>query len=231
MSCFTSLAKPAMSIVDIFSQYQSAFVGGLLESLRLISIVWSAGLILGTICGVLGSRFRNVLGRTFAVFAFILSGIPIIVFLFWLHYPLQSMLNVVIDPYITATAALTLVNVFAVCEIVRRALVDFPEQYLIAAKVCGLDRWQTFSEVQLPLVLRQVLPGILTAQVAILQASLFASLISVDEIFRIAQRINSEIYRPVEIYTCLALLFIVVCLPLNGVALYLRHKYTRNLSE
>ena len=64
-----------------------------------------------------------------------------------------------------------------------------------------------------------------------LQCSLFASLISVDEIFRVAQRINATIYRPVEIYSALALLFLAVCLPLNGLALWLRMRFTRDLSE
>lgn len=220
-----------MTIFEIFNQYGDAFVSGLTESLKLISLVWLCGLVLGTISGVLGAKFPRFVGRTLATLAFILSGVPIIVFLFWLHYPVQSLFNVVIDPFITATATLSIVNVFAVSEIVRRALRDFPKQYLVAARVCGLDKMQTFTAIQLPLVLRQILPSILTTQVAMLQASLFASLISVDEIFRTAQRINAEIYKPVEIYSCLGLLFLAVCLPLNGFAIWLRNKYTRDVSE
>ena len=54
---------------------------------------------------------------------------------------------------------------------------------------------------------------------------------TVDEIFRIAQRINSEVYKPVQIYSALALLFLAVCLPMHGVAMLLRRRYTRDLSE
>ena len=61
--------------------------------------------------------------------------------------------------------------------------------------------------------------------------ALFASLISVNEIFRVAQQINAQIYRPVEIYTALGVLFLVVCLPLNGLALWLKARFTRDLSE
>ena len=64
-----------------------------------------------------------------------------------------------------------------------------------------------------------------------LQATLFASLISVDEIFRVAQRINATIYRPIEIYTCLGMFFLLICLPLNGFALWFKEKFTRNLSD
>lgn len=220
-----------MNVFDIFSQYGDALGSGLLETLRLSSIIWSVGLTGGTVLGVLGAKFPRLFGLPLSTFAFVLSGVPIIVFLFWLHYPMQAVLNVVIDPFITAAVTLSIINVFAVSEIVRRALRDFPEQYIIAAQVCGVGRMQTFSQIQLPLILRQILPALLMAQVAILQATLFASLISVDEIFRTAQRINSSVYKPVEIYTSLGVVFLAVCLPLNGIALWLRNKYTRDLSE
>lgn len=64
-----------------------------------------------------------------------------------------------------------------------------------------------------------------------LHTTLFASLISVEEIFRVAQRINAKIYKPVEIYTALGVFFLLVCLPLNGFALGLKKRYGRNLSE
>ena len=64
-----------------------------------------------------------------------------------------------------------------------------------------------------------------------LHATLFASLISVEEIFRVSQRINSTIYRPVEIYTALAFFFLLVCLPINLTAAYLKKRYTRDFSE
>jgi ABC-type amino acid transport system permease subunit len=60
---------------------------------------------------------------------------------------------------------------------------------------------------------------------------LFASLISVEEIFRVSQRINSLEYKPVEIYTALALFFLSISLPVNALALWLRSRFTRNISE
>jgi ABC-type amino acid transport system permease subunit len=163
--------------------------------------------------------------------SFVLSGLPVLVLLFWLHYPLQSMLGVVVDPFYTASAALSLVNAVLVADVVKSTLRDFPNQYVIAAQVCGLSARDTITLIQIPIMLRQMLPGLLTIQVTMLQSTLFASLISVDEIFRVAQRINAMVYRPIEIYTGLGLLFLAICLPLNGIALYLRRRYTRDLSE
>lgn len=217
--------------VDILWAYRTEFLGGLRVTLQLCALIWPIGIIAGTLVGVAGAHWTRTVGNVSRGASFVLSGIPILVFLFWLHYPLQAMLKVVIDPFYTAVTALSIVNTFLVADSVRRVLSDLPQQFLMAARVCGLSTRQTVLNIQLPIVFRQVLPPVLVTQITMLQATLFASLISVDEVFRIAQRINSEVYKPVEIYTALALLFVAVCLPLHGVASFLREKYTRDLSE
>ncbi|MCB9987993.1 MAG: ABC transporter permease subunit [Rhodospirillales bacterium] len=220
-----------MSVFDILIKYYPAFLNGLAVSLQLSAIIWSVGIICGSALGLAGTRFKRSVGIPSRMFSFLLSGIPILVFLFWLHYPAQAVFEVVIDPFFTAALTLSIVNIFGVADIVRGALADFPQQYLTAAKVTGLTRRQTIFKIQLPLILRQILPGLLMLQVVMLHTTLFASLISVEEIFRVAQRINAQIYRPVEIYTALGLFFLAVSLPINGFALWLRARFTRDMSE
>jgi polar amino acid transport system permease protein len=220
-----------MSVFQILVTYREGIISGLLVTLELCLIVWCSGLGIGTILGVAGARWQHGIGMPSRTASFILSGVPVLAFLFWLHYPLQAMLHVVINPFYTAAAALSIINILAVSDTVRGALKDFPSQYVMAAQAYGLSSTQTLLNIQFPILLRQVLPGLLLIQVNMLQATLFASLISVDEIFRVAQRINAVIYRPVEVYTALAILFLIICLPLNGLALLLRTRFTRDLSE
>ena len=118
-----------------------------------------------------------------------------------------------------------------VSHIVKEALDEFPSQYISAGQVCGLDKKTILLSIQLPILIRQILPQLLTLQVNMLQMTLFASLISVEELFRVAQHINSITYRPVEIYTALALFFMAICLPLNLLAYWFKKTFTRNFSE
>lgn len=219
------------TIFTIIVEYQEGLLRGLLVTLALCAVVWSIGLLMGTLFGILSSRYPDEIGKPVHVFSFILSGVPVLVFLFWLHYPLQEMLGIVVNPFITASIALSIVNTFAVSEIISTALKEFPKEYLIAGKVCGMKKKKILFNIQIPIIFRQVLPSILNTQVNMLHLTLFASLISVEEIFRVAQRINASIYRPIEIYTALALFFLAICLPMNGLAMFLKKKYTRNLSE
>lgn len=220
-----------MTFIDILIKYQNAFAEGLTTTFRLTLLIWFFGLFGGTIVGIVGSKWKLFIGIPSRLISFVLSGMPILVFLFWLHYPMQALLGVVIDPFFTAVVTLSLINIFAVADVVRGVLSDFPRQYVIAGQVCGMTPSQILLYIQLPIVLRQSVPVLLMLQVNMLQATLFASLISVNEIFRVAQQINSQIYKPVEIYTALGVLFLAICLPMNGIALWLKSRFTRDLSE
>ncbi|HYK03641.1 MAG TPA: ABC transporter permease subunit [Thermoanaerobaculia bacterium] len=217
--------------LDILWTYRQEFRAGLLVTLQLCAYIWTIGIVGGTLLGVAAASWRRSIGTVSRAASYVLSGVPVLVLLFWLHYPLQMTFDFDLPPFYTAVAALSIINVIAVSEAVRRALEDFPRQFLSAARVCGIGPRQTVLRVQLPLVFRQVLPPVLFAQIATLQATLFASLISVDEVFRIAQRINSQVYRPVQIYSALAVLFLAVCLPMHAAATFLKARYTRDYSE
>lgn len=218
------------TIAHIIIQYKEGLLSGLLVSLGLVAIVWIAGLTFGISIGWLTHQKTSV-GYWLKVVWFLILSSPILVILFWLHFPLQAMLGVVIKPFITAVAGLSVINIVFVAAIVKDSLDELPEQYFIAGKVSGLNDKEIFTKIKFPLMIRAVIPQLLFLQVAMLQATIFASLISVEEIFRVAQRINSMIYKPIEIYTILALLFIAVCLPLNFLAYWLKKTYTRNHSE
>lgn len=218
------------TVANIIVQYREGLLSGLLVTLGLVAIVWLAGLIFGVLFGAYAHQ-RKSTGGSLKVLWFLISSTPILVLLFWLHFPLQEILGVVIRPFITAAFALSIVNIIFVAAIVRDALEQFPEQYAIAGKVSGLNEQEIFYKIKFPLIFRAVIPQFLFLQVAMLQATIFASLISVNEIFRVAQQINSMIYKPIEIYTTLALFFIAICLPLNLLAYWLKNKYTRDLSE
>jgi ABC-type amino acid transport system permease subunit len=218
-------------VFDLIIKYHQAFLSGLKVTVELAVIIWSAGLVIGGALGILSAQYGLLIGLPTRLVAFALSGIPVLVFLFWMHYPLQAMLGVVIDPFVTSAVVFGIINILGVAELLRSNIVDFPEQYRIAALVCGLSRRTFLLHIEIPLLLRRILPALLPLQIVMLHSTLFASLISVDEIFRISQRINALEYKPIHIYTALGLFFLAVSLPVNAFAIWLHARYTRNISE
>jgi polar amino acid transport system permease protein len=220
-----------MSVFEIISKYKSAFLDGIQITLYLCLIIWISGLLIGSLLGVFSQRYKIAIGIPTRVVSFFLSGVPVLVFLFWLHYPFQQMIGRNFDPFITTALTISLMNIFTVAEIVRNAIQDLPSQFIEAAKVCGIKRKKRLWQIEFPIIFRFVLPSFLITQVNMLHLTLFGSLISVNEIFRVSQQINSQVYQPVEIYTALGIFFLIVCLPINGLAMYLKMRFARNISE
>jgi len=219
-----------MSVLDILISYHSELLSGLWVTIELFVVVSAIGILLGVLLGALGARYKEA-GVFVKIFSFILGSIPLLVILFWFYYPFQTILGISISAFTTAVISLALINVAVIAELIRGVLEDFPKQYISVAQMSDLSPRQVFSRIQFPMIFRQILPSLLTTQVFILQATLFASLIAVPEILRVAQNINSVIYKPIEIYTSLAIFFILILAPLNYFAYVLRKQLTRDLSE
>ena len=220
-----------MSVFDIIVNYYQPLLSGLLVTFELFILVSVIGILVGTIIGIFGAKYSNSMGILVKIFSFLIGGIPMLVILFWFYYPLQTLTNISIDPFFTAVAVLSLIDIAIISELVRSVLTDFPKQYVTVALMSGLSEKQIFQKIQLPMIFRQVLPSLLSSRVFILQSTLFASLISVQEIFRVAQNINAVIYKPIEIYTALAVFFILLLAPINYLAHILRNRLTRDFSD
>jgi polar amino acid transport system permease protein len=220
-----------MNIFEIFSTYKEGFLQGLGVTLELCLLIWFIGIVIGTIFGILSAKYNKSFGIITKIISTFISGVPVIVLLYWLYYPMQQQLQIDIPAFNIAVFALSFINIFIVSDLVKNAINDLPNQYLLAAKVSGLSERTILIKIQIPLIFKQLLGPVLLVQISMLHNSIFASLINVDEIFRQIQRINAMVYKPIELYTALAMFFIVITVPLTLVAYYLKKKYAKDYSE
>jgi len=111
------------------------------------------------------------------------------------------------DSFYTAAVVFAFYNTLTIGEVVRGAIEDLPVAFSMVAQVTGVPRGTYMRTIMVPLALRAALPSYLVSQVGVLHMTLFASLISVDELFRVIQRINSIEYNAVEVYSLLAIFY------------------------
>ncbi len=220
-----------MNFFEIFVAYKEGLLQGLRVTLELCLLVWTIGIVLGTFVGIINAKYKKSFGFILKILSMLISGVPVIVLLYWLYYPLQQQLQIDISAFNIAVCALSIVNVFMVADLVKNAINDLPNQYLLPAKVSGLSSKTILKKIQIPLIFKQLVGPILLVQITMLHSSIFASLINVDDIFRQIQRINALVYKPIELYTSLAVFFIVITIPLTLIARYLKMKYARDYSE
>jgi His/Glu/Gln/Arg/opine family amino acid ABC transporter permease subunit len=219
-----------MSVVDILLNYSATLFSGLLVTLELFLSASVVGIGLGVLLGWAAAK-RHAVGVGVRVGSFFMASVPFLVLLYWFYYPLQSLLDISLSPFSTAFLVLALVDTAAIAELIRTTLAEFPRQYVIVGQMSGLSERQILQKIQFPMTLRQIAPSLLATQIYIFQLTVLSSLISVQEIFRVAQNVNAVIYKPVEIYTSLALFFVLVLAPLSYLAYMLKQRLTRDLSD
>ena len=125
----------------------------------------------------------------------------------------------------TVSQALGILNALSVAVAIRSSWNSIPIEIRLLAPMYGATRKTAFFLVEAPILLRLSLPALLTIQIAMLHATLLGSFIGVDEILKVTGRINAIEYQPIELYTILAAIFVLLCIPLTIVAGWLARKY------
>lgn len=210
---------------EVLVQHHTLLLKGFSTTLLLLGAVMVIGIPLGILAGIVGGRYSNGFGKVIEALKFLTKIVPVLVLLFWLHFPLQALLGVVIDPFITTVIALGFVNTVAVAYIVKSDLLLLPKAYREAGLTLGMTKWQVVRHIELPIMTKRTLPEILHTQATMLEYTLFASLISVQELFRVTQSINSMIYDPIAVYSLLVLFFVIILAPIHLTINFLKKKY------
>jgi polar amino acid transport system permease protein len=212
-------------MLQVLTQYHVLLLQGFLTTLALLGCIIAIGVPIGTLLGIIGGRYDPEVSKLIKSLRFITKVIPVLVLLFWLHYPLQALLGIVVNPFWTTIAALGTINAIATAHVITTELELLPKSYREAASTLGMSKTQVIRYIELPLLLRRSLPQLLLNQAAMLEYTLFASLISVPEIFKVAQQINAMIYRPIEVYSLLVIFFFIILAPLHLLISWLQRKY------
>jgi len=202
-------------MIDVLIEYRYLFLQGFLTTIKLLFLIIIIGVPLGVFLGVCGGRYSKTISLCVGGLKFLTKIIPVLVLLFWLHFPLQDILNIVVDPFWTTVVALAFVNLVATAFIVQSELKLLPVAYREAGMTLGMTKGQIVRYIELPILMKRALPSIALIQAAMLEYTLFASLISVPELFRVSQTINSMIYDPVAIYSLLVIFFVIILAPLH----------------
>jgi ABC-type amino acid transport system permease subunit len=217
-------------MIDLIVRYWPALFEGLRVTLALTAIVWLSGLTVGCTVGVIAGSLDDISRLTVKAFSIVVGAIPLLVILFWFHYPVQSLLNLVVDPFYTTAFVLSVVNAVLVAEAVAETIHGLPSEWAASARVNGLSWRQTQYLILFPLALRQLVGPLLLIEVNMFQATIFGSLISVEELFRVVQRINSIEYDPVRTFSLLAVFFLLICAPIQLTATIWSRRFARDLS-
>lgn len=194
--------------------YRWELLRGFLTTLELNSYVFGLGTLGGLLIGIGGASRRQSMRAAVRVFVDIVRALPILVLLVWFYFCMPIILGGFRITAMQSAVIVLSLNLSAfVAEIVRAGIEGVPRQHIDTARAAGLSVYQTYRYVILPLALRAMVPPLAGQYINSAKLSVLASAIAVPELLHRTTDLISQTYRPLEFYTVLAILFLLILLP------------------
>lgn len=195
--------------------YASLIGEGLLVTLAFTLATVLAGLGVGLVAGVLrinGGRWIN-----WPVIAYIeiFRCTPLLVQLIWIYYALPVLMGVSLSPNMACFITLSLYAGSFYAEVFRGGIEAIDRGQWEAGKALGMRQQRIFRRLILPQAVRIMIPSFINQTVLQLKNTSLVSVIAVGDLLYQGSVIAAAIYRPLEVYTTVAILYFVVLFPLT----------------
>ena len=177
-------------------------------------VVRSPALIGGLILALFDlSRFAVLRGFSLTL-GEIIRNTPILVQLLWVYYVLPIVFNIRVSSLAGILIGLSLYMAAFISEVYRAGIQAVPKGQREAAQVLGLTPAQSFMRIVLPQAIRMTLPPLASNFVQLIKFSSLGAVISVSEITRRGMELSSSTFRPLEIFSFIAVVYFFICWPL-----------------
>lgn len=193
--------------------YTPVLVSGILVTLAFTFGTMAAGLVLGLVVGMARlSRFWFV-NVPLMLFVELFRCTPPLVQLVWFYYALPVMLGVQVPGTLAAGIVLSCYVGAFYSEIFRGGIVSIEKGQWEAARALGLRYGPMMLKVILPQAVRRMVPPFMNQSVIQLKTTSLVSTIAVPDLLYNGSLITAETYRPLEVYTVVALAYFIMLFP------------------
>ena len=190
-------------------------LGFLLSGVELTLIVTAAALSSGLILGLLVALGRMSSRRWIQLPAIgyieLFRNTPALIQLMWVYYCLPILTGLEMGAAASATVALAINGAAYIAEIIRGGIQGVDRGQVEAARTLGLSYAQTMRKVVLPQAFRRMIPPFVNESVSILKFSSLVSVLGVADLTYQAQVLSTTTFRPIEIFSFIALVYLVLC--------------------
>jgi ABC-type amino acid transport system permease subunit len=123
-------------------------------------------------------------------------------------------LGINLDAWTALVIGLSVYSSCFIAEAYRAGIQAVPKGHREAAQVLGMTTSQAFVRIVLPQAVRMTLPPLAANFVQLIKYSSLGAVISVGEITRRGMELSASIFRPLEVFTFIAIVYFLICWPL-----------------
>jgi len=205
----------------------------------LITVVAFIFILIVGMLGALGRLSKNpIIYGISTLYVELIRGIPLLVQLIWWYFAfpvviqyfgkqlsIPAMANYHSNAISTAIVGLVFCYGAYMTEIYRAGIRSIPKGQMEAARSLGMTYVQSMRHVILPQAIRVVLPPVGNEFIALLKDSSLVSVVAVADLTRRGREFMSTHFNPIEVWTMVALLYLVMTLFSGRLVSWIEKKY------
>jgi polar amino acid transport system permease protein len=200
---------------------------GMLVTLGYTATTVLAGLVIGLVVGIGRLSKSWLVNLPLIAFIEVFRCTPLLVQIIWFYYALPVLLGVQIPAYLAAGLTLSCYTGAFYAEIFRGGIVSIEQGQWDAARALGLRRWTMMRRVILPQAVRRMVPPFVNQSITQLKNTSLVSVIAVPDLLYNGTLVTADTYRPLEVYTVIALAYFALLFP----STLLAQAYERRLAR
>ena len=211
----------------ILEQYAPLFWRGLGFTLLFTVATIGLGLVVGLGAGIARLSRRRLVNWPVIAFIELFRCTPLLVQLVWFYYALPVIIGVQMPPNVAGGLVLALYTGAFYAEIFRGGIKAIDRGQWDAARSLGLRPWPVLRTVILPQAVRLMIPPFINQSVIQLKNTSLVSVIAVPDLLYQGELVTAATYRPLEVYTIVAILYFAVLFPATLLAQAVERRYAR----
>lgn len=167
-------------------------------------------LVVGLFIAIIRIQKNRLLQWIAIAFIDFFRAVPLLVLLIWLYYGVTIITGLSFSAFQAGVLGIGLLYGANLAELFRAGLEAVPAGQREAALTLGLSRRQAMQYVVLPQAIRITVPPLGNAWIGVMKDATLVSILGIQEIMRTAQNVVLENFRPFEIYTTVAVIYLIL---------------------
>ena len=152
---------------------------------------------------------------------------PPLVQLFWFFFALPILISVQMTPFVASVLTFSIQSSAFFAEIFRGGINSIDKGQWEAAKAIGMDRTDCLRRIILPQAVKRMIPAFAERSIELLKTTTLISTVSYADLMFQANELASKTFRPLEVYTVVAVMYFFLILIFSQLTILLEHRLAR----
>ncbi|MBC7458068.1 MAG: amino acid ABC transporter permease, partial [Bdellovibrionaceae bacterium] len=212
--------------LEIYQKTGSLFLKAAWQTIKISFLAMIVAVVLGLVIVCLRLYGPKPFKYLTTAFVELIRGTPLLLQLFFIFYALPG-IGIEIPALWAAVMALGINYSVQESEIYRSGLINIHKNQIEAARMLGLNPWQTFWAIQVPQAIKFCLGPMTTDFIALIKDSSLVSVITLVELTKTYSLLSSTYYEYIGFALVAAGLYMLIGMPL----VLLSRKLERSLAK